>query len=173
MVVGLATPFIPHFAWFVAARFVEGLLLAGLAAIAVTAIAETVHPRALGTAVGTYIAGTTIGGLVGRILAATAAEPSDWRWGMGAVALLGAPLVASPERTVVGSMEHGIGAAWFLELALVTMAAAVLRRERPRRFAWAAWSAGASVAACLLLQVLRLPYGGETFVPYDFREYSA
>jgi predicted MFS family arabinose efflux permease len=90
MVVGLVTPFIPHFAWFVAARFVEGLLLAGLAAIAVTAIAETVHPRALGTAVGTYIAGTTIGGLVGRILAATAAEPSDWRWGMGAVALLAA-----------------------------------------------------------------------------------
>ena len=94
MVVGLGTPFIPHFGWFVAARLVEGVLLAGLVAIAVTAIAEMVHPRALGTAVGTYIAGTTLGGLAGRIVAATAAEPGDWRWGMGAVAVLAAAATA-------------------------------------------------------------------------------
>lgn len=94
MIVGLVTPFIPHFGWFVAARFLEGLLLAGLAAIAVTAIAETVHPRSLGTAVGTYIAGTTIGGLVGRILAASVADHSDWRWGVGSVAVLAAAATA-------------------------------------------------------------------------------
>ena len=90
MVVGLATPFIPSFSWFIVARFAEGLLLAGLAAIAVTAIGETVHPRALGSAVGTYIAGTTIGGLVGRILAAVVADHGDWRWGMSTVAVLAA-----------------------------------------------------------------------------------
>ena len=90
MVVGLAAPLMPGFGWFVATRLLEGLALAGLPAIAVTAIAETIRPASLGGAVGTYIAGTTIGGLVGRIVAAEVDELFGWRWGMGAVALLAA-----------------------------------------------------------------------------------
>jgi len=90
MVIGLAAPLMPGFGWFVAARLLEGLALAGLPAIAVTAIAETIRPASLGGAVGTYIAGTTIGGLVGRIVAAEVDDLFGWRWGMGAVALLAA-----------------------------------------------------------------------------------
>ncbi|QYM77014.1 MFS transporter [Leucobacter luti] len=88
LVVGLLAPFAPNFELLIAARFAEGIALAGLPAIAVTAIAETVQPRALGAAVGTYVAGTTLGGLVGRIVAAGLGEPFGWRWGMAAVAVL-------------------------------------------------------------------------------------
>jgi len=90
MLVGLATPFAPGFELFIAARLLEGVALAGLPAIAVTAIAETVRPLSLGGAVGTYIAGTTIGGLFGRIIAAEVGELFGWRWGMTAVAVLAA-----------------------------------------------------------------------------------
>lgn len=90
MLLGIATPFVPGFGPFVAMRFAEGLALAGLPAIAVTAIAETVRPAALGGAVGTYIAGTTIGGLAGRIAAAETAELLGWRGGLAVVAALAA-----------------------------------------------------------------------------------
>ncbi|RGE23346.1 MFS transporter [Leucobacter sp. wl10] len=90
MAIGLVAPLMPGFGLFIAARALEGIALAGLPAIAVTAIAETVRPGALGGAVGTYIAGTTIGGLLGRIVAALVGEPLGWRWGVSAVAVLAA-----------------------------------------------------------------------------------
>lgn len=90
VVVGLITPFMPTFEWLIAVRFVEGIMLAGLPAIGVTALAETVTPAALGGAVGAFIAGNTIGGLSGRIIAASAGEVFGWHWGLFAVALVAA-----------------------------------------------------------------------------------
>lgn len=90
VLVGLASPFAPSFGSLVGVRFVEGLLLAGLPAIGVTALAETVTPLAFGSAVGVFIAGNTIGGLFGRVLSTVAGEPLGWRWGMFLVALLAA-----------------------------------------------------------------------------------
>ena len=90
VVAGLVTPFVPGFGALIAMRFVEGLMLAGLPAIAVTALAETVAPLALGGAVGAFIAGNTIGGLSGRIVAASAAEHFGWHGGLFCVALLAA-----------------------------------------------------------------------------------
>jgi predicted MFS family arabinose efflux permease len=88
--IGLVLPLAPGFEALVAIRVLEGFALAGIPAIAVTALAETVAPRALGAAVGTYIAGTTIGGLLGRIVAAGVAEPLEWRWALAVVALIAA-----------------------------------------------------------------------------------
>src|SRR5690606_7017699 len=51
---------------------------------------ETVTPAALGGAVGAFIAGNTIGGLSGRIIAASAGEVFGWHWGLFAVALVAA-----------------------------------------------------------------------------------
>lgn len=90
VIVGLCTPFMPTFEWLVAVRFVEGVMLAGLPAIAVTSLAETVKPAALGGAVGAFIAGNTIGGLSGRIIAAAAGEAFGWHAGLLAVALVAA-----------------------------------------------------------------------------------
>ncbi len=88
--VGLFTPFAPTLESFLAIRLVEGLLLAGLPAIGVVALAETVTPLALGGAVGAYIAGNTIGGLAGRLLATNVGEQFGWHWGMFSTALLAA-----------------------------------------------------------------------------------
>lgn len=90
VVVGLLLPFAPSFELLVTIRVIEGIALAGIPAIAVTALAETVRPAVLGVAIGTYIAGNTIGGLTGRIVAAEAAEPLSWRLGLGVVTVLAA-----------------------------------------------------------------------------------
>jgi predicted MFS family arabinose efflux permease len=90
VVVGLVLPLAPSFEALVAIRVLEGLALAGIPAIAVTALAEMVRPAVLGVAIGTYIAGNTVGGLTGRIVAAEAAEPWDWRLGLAVVAMLAA-----------------------------------------------------------------------------------
>ncbi len=93
--VGLVTPFMPTFESLVALRFVEGLFLAGLPAISVTALAETVTPVSLGGAVGAFIAGNTIGGLAGRIIAAAAGEAFGWHWGLCAVGAVAAVAAVS------------------------------------------------------------------------------
>ncbi len=87
---GLLLPLAPDFGVMIGIRLVEGLALAGIPAVGLTALAEMVSPRALGIAVGTYISGNTIGGLSGRIIAALAAEPFGWRFGLLTVSLLAA-----------------------------------------------------------------------------------
>lgn len=90
MVAGLSAPLMPGFEAFIAARFLEGVLLSGLPAIAVTAVAETVRLNVLGTTIGIYVAGNTIGGLSGRIIAAEVGELWGWRAGLIAVAVIAA-----------------------------------------------------------------------------------
>ncbi|WP_336659083.1 MFS transporter [Leucobacter sp. USHLN153] len=88
--VGVVAPFAPGFAPMLALRAIEGFALAGIPALAVTLLAETVRPGALGGAVGSYIAGTTLGGLVGRLLAGAVEAEFGWRAGMLSVAVLAA-----------------------------------------------------------------------------------
>ncbi len=83
--IGLLVAAMPIFPALLLVRAVEGLVLAGLPALAVTTLAETVRPRALPAAVGSYVAGTTIGGLLGRVLAGSVGEVFGWRGGMIAV----------------------------------------------------------------------------------------
>ena len=90
LVLGLTVPFAPTFETMIVLRGIEGLALGGLPAVAVTALAETVHPRTLGAAVGSYVAGTTLGGLIGRLVAGAVADQLGWRLGLAAVAILAA-----------------------------------------------------------------------------------
>ncbi|XNZ00369.1 MFS transporter [Micrococcus luteus] len=70
-------------------RFAEGLAHGGVAALAVTLIVEEVESFAVTLAAGTYIAGTTLGGLSGRLVAAPLGEAFGWRTGMLVVTLVG------------------------------------------------------------------------------------
>lgn len=66
-------------------------MLAGVAAVAVAFIAEEARALDAGAAAGLYISGTSLGGLVGRLVAAPVAELSgSWRWGMLAVSAVAA-----------------------------------------------------------------------------------
>ena len=79
---------VPHFSLVLAMRFVEGFMLGGVPALAVAYLNEEVSPRAATVAAGTFISGTSVGGLTGRIVAAPIGEQLGWRIGMLTVAVL-------------------------------------------------------------------------------------
>ncbi|QCY48341.1 CPBP family intramembrane metalloprotease [Glutamicibacter creatinolyticus] len=90
VVLGLAGAVSPSVELLLAARFLEGVALAGVPGTTLAYLAEELSARAVAIASGIYISGTTVGGLVGRLLAAWVAQPLGWRWGVAAVSLLAA-----------------------------------------------------------------------------------
>ncbi|MDI9259388.1 MFS transporter [Alicyclobacillus sendaiensis] len=81
---------VPTFWELVAARALEGFTLAGLPAVAMTYLSEEMDASSLGAAMGLYISGNTLGGLLGRVLISLVADRASWRIGMmafGAVSL--------------------------------------------------------------------------------------
>ncbi len=74
-------------------RALTGLALSGLPAVAMAYLADEIASEALGLAMGLYIAGTTIGGMAGRLLVSVLADRWNWRIGvaaLGAQGLVGA-----------------------------------------------------------------------------------
>ncbi|WP_031096684.1 MFS transporter [Streptomyces sp. NRRL S-15] len=88
VVVGLLIPFAPSLGWLIALRAVQGAALAGLPASAMAYLAEEVRPKALVAAIGLFVAGNSIGGMSGRILAGWVAQLWGWRMALGAIGLL-------------------------------------------------------------------------------------
>jgi predicted MFS family arabinose efflux permease len=86
--VGVVVPFAPTFGMLMAGRFVEGLLLGGVPAIAVAYLTEEVDAGHAARAAGTFVAGTTIGGLLGRLVSSPVAEFAGWRVGVFTVAVI-------------------------------------------------------------------------------------
>lgn len=86
--IGLLVPFAPTFGSLMAGRFIEGLLVGGVPAIAVAYLTEEVDPVHAARAAGTFVAGTTIGGLLGRLVSSPVAEILGWRIGVFTVAVI-------------------------------------------------------------------------------------
>ena len=78
-IIGLLLPFSPTLGVLLAGRALHGIALAGIPAVAMAYLAEEVHASSLGSAMGRYIAGTTIGGLAGRIVPSLIVDVSNWR----------------------------------------------------------------------------------------------
>lgn len=90
-VVSVAGGFSPTWHTLLGLRLVEGIVLAGLPAVAMAYLAEEVHPSATARAAGLYIGGTAIGGMSGRLVTGALAEFGGWRAalvGIGTVCLL-------------------------------------------------------------------------------------
>lgn len=87
-VFGIGATLAPSFGVILVFRVFEGVALGGVPALAMAYLNEEVHPAATGESAGTFIAGTVIGGLIGRIVAAPLGEWYHWRIGMGVVLLL-------------------------------------------------------------------------------------
>jgi YNFM family putative membrane transporter len=79
----------PSFWMLLVVRALEGLSLAGLPAIGMTYLAEEVHPRNLGAAMGVYIGGNAIGGMLGRIATGLLADFYSWRIALACIGVLG------------------------------------------------------------------------------------
>ncbi len=87
-VFGLIAPLAPTFELLLAARLLEGVALGAVPAIALAYLAEEVDAGHTAAAAGSYIAGTTIGGLAGRLVAGPFGDVGHWRWGVFAVAVV-------------------------------------------------------------------------------------
>jgi len=87
-VFGLLVPFATSFPLLLTGRLFEGAMVGGVPAIAIAYLSEEIEPRHAARAAGTYVAGTSIGGLLGRLVAGPVAELANWRIGVFAVAVL-------------------------------------------------------------------------------------
>jgi len=83
----LASALAPSWALLLTLRAVMGLALSGLPAIAMAYIVDEMAPSALGLAMGLYIAGSTLGGMFGRLVVAVIADHAGWRLAIAAVGL--------------------------------------------------------------------------------------
>ncbi|MFF7454968.1 MFS transporter [Kitasatospora sp. NPDC008115] len=101
----LALPFAPDLTTLVVLRVLQGAALAGLPATAMAYLAEEVHPSALASAMGLYVAGNSIGGMGGRLLSGWVAAGFGWRWGLAASAAL-ALLAALAFRLLIPAARH-------------------------------------------------------------------
>lgn len=87
--VAMALPFAPDLGTLIALRAAQGVAIAGIPASATAYLAEELPARATLGAIGLFIAGNSVGGMVGRILTGWVAESYGWRTGLAAVAALG------------------------------------------------------------------------------------
>lgn len=89
-VLGLIVPLSSSLPMLLSIRFFEGAALGGLPAIAIAYLSEEVHPKHTALAAATYVSGTTLGGLLGRVVAGPVAEYTDWRIGTMTVSMVAA-----------------------------------------------------------------------------------
>lgn len=69
-------------------RVFQGIVLAGLPAIAMTYLGEEMEPASLGYAMGLYISGNSIGGMGGRIITGILTHFFNWRIAVAVVGVL-------------------------------------------------------------------------------------
>lgn len=87
-VLGIVAPFSPDTTVLLGVRLLEGIALGAVPAIALAYLSEEVDAAHVAAAAGSYIAGTTVGGLSGRVVAGFAGELGDWRTGMWTVSAI-------------------------------------------------------------------------------------
>ncbi len=82
---GAVAPFAPDVFVLLLLRLLEGIGLGAVPAVALAYLSEEVDVRHVAAAAGSYIAGTTVGGLSGRLVSGPIGEVFGWRWGVASV----------------------------------------------------------------------------------------
>ncbi|SFW53021.1 MFS transporter, YNFM family, putative membrane transport protein [Pseudomonas sp. NFACC19-2] len=88
-VLGIACALVEEWGNLLILRTLLGLALSGLPALAMAYVGEEFDPEALPAAMGLYIGGTALGGLLGRLLAGLLSDLGGWPWALGGIAGLG------------------------------------------------------------------------------------
>lgn len=83
----LAAAFSPSWHGILVARGLEGLVLGGVPAVAAGYLAEEIDPKSLPRAMGLYIAGNALGGLIGRVGMGVLSEYASWRVALATLGL--------------------------------------------------------------------------------------
>jgi len=85
----VAAAVVPGWSGLLVLRFLTGVALAGVPAVAMAYVAEEVDAGAVGAAMGLYIAGSALGGMAGRLVVSVVADLEGWRWALAAVGIAG------------------------------------------------------------------------------------
>ena len=86
----LACALAPSWGVLLTLRALTGLALAGVPAVAMAYLAEEVHPRDLGVAMGLYIAGNAYGGMAGRVVIGVLIDLThSWRVSLAVIGAFG------------------------------------------------------------------------------------
>lgn len=75
----LLTAFTHSFLSLLGLRLLQGIVLAGLPAVAMAYLGEEMDPKSLSAAMGLYIAGNAVGGMTGRIFTVSMTDVFQWR----------------------------------------------------------------------------------------------
>lgn len=86
---GIACGFVDSWNLMLVLRTLLGLALSGLPALAMAYVGEEFEPASLPAAMGLYVGGTALGGLLGRLLAGLFSDLGGWDFALGAIAGLG------------------------------------------------------------------------------------
>jgi len=115
-VLGTAAPLSTEITTLLVLRLGEGIALGAVPAVALAYLSEEVHTRYVAVAAGSYTAGTTVGGLSGRLVAGPMGEIFDWRVGVWSVtvfctvaAVLFLWLVPKARRFIPGRLRTNAG----------------------------------------------------------------
>ncbi|SFE64795.1 MFS transporter, YNFM family, putative membrane transport protein [Bacillus sp. OV194] len=94
-IICILTAFSPNFHYLLILRTLEGISLAGLPSIAMAYLGEEIEPSSLGTAMGLYICGNSIGAVFGRVFSGLLSDLVSWHAAIGAIGIisLGATLI--------------------------------------------------------------------------------
>jgi YNFM family putative membrane transporter len=135
---GLAATLAPTLPVLVGIRVLQGFALAGVPAVAMAYLAEEVERGSLGRAMGLFIAGNSIGGLSGRIVAGALADHGGWRVALAGVGMISVTCAivfalvlprsahfrqAPPRvRGLLGSLRRNVSDTGLLRLYLISFA---------------------------------------------------
>src|SRR5215218_3211704 len=79
----------PNWTSLLFARMLIGITLSGLPAVAMAYVSEEVDPKSIGLAMGLFIGGNAVGGMVGRIISGVLTDLGSWRLAIGLIGLIG------------------------------------------------------------------------------------
>ncbi|WP_342539595.1 MFS transporter [Heyndrickxia sp. FSL K6-6286] len=88
-ILAIITALSPNFQLLLLCRILQGIVLAGLPAIAMAYLGEEIDPKSLGMAMGLYISGNSIGGMGGRIISGALTDYFNWH-----IALIGIGIIS-------------------------------------------------------------------------------
>jgi predicted MFS family arabinose efflux permease len=108
-------PWLPTFETLLAGRFLHGVALGGIPALAVALLHNNAAPERVAAMAGSYVAATSLGGLSGRLIVVPIADHIGWRAALFIVGclvavLMGALIALIPRPSTEAADESGNGA---------------------------------------------------------------
>jgi YNFM family putative membrane transporter len=87
-ILGLLTALSPNFVTLLPERALLGVFIAGVPSIAMAYVGEEFRPEGIGVIMGLYVAGTSIGGMSGRIFTGILTDLFNWRVALVCIGIL-------------------------------------------------------------------------------------